>query len=472
MTFNSYIFIFIYLPVFLLILYILQSFIDDAGKRGKLIRLWIILSSAAFFVGFGSFSLWAILLSIAINGLWGYLIRKKGVSVIPGVIFNVAFLAFFKFGTVSGMPIAVSFYTFQQIAFLVMLKKGEIEEFNLGEYLSYILFFPKILQGPLADYKKITGELNTLKNKRVNAESVLNGLILFVLGLSKKVLISDALGLGADYGYSNLSTLTALDAIIVALCYSLQLYFDFSGYCDMAEGICRMMDVSLDVNFNAPYKSANIAEFWDRWHITLTKFFTKYVYIPLGGSRKGQFRTYLNILIVFLLSGIWHGAGWNFVVWGMLHGVLMVITRFIHKDSGKDTLRWLKTFLTFCYVTVAWVFFRAANVSDALTLLKKIVTPDAYYGMRISIKLAECFQLDELWYIFKVTPISHYSFGGYVCMWIILILSLVFVFALKPARELAETIKRRPLTMVVMAILFVWCTLSLGNVSTFLYVNF
>ncbi|MBE5844859.1 MAG: MBOAT family protein [Butyrivibrio sp.] len=482
MTFNSYIFIFIFLPVFLLGLYLLQSFIGTGNRKKTYIRLWIIACSAIFFVGYGMLSLWALLLSIAFNALWGFLIDKKGVPALPGVLVNVLFLCFFKYGTFTGMPIAVSFYTFQQIAFLVMLKKKEIEKFELLEYLSYILFFPKILQGPLADYRKVTDGINTLKDRRINSADVLDGLVLFVFGLSKKVLLSDALGLGADFGYSNLAGLSAIDAIIVALCYSLQLYFDFSGYCDMAEGVCKMMGMDLDVNFNAPYKAKNIAEFWDRWHITLTKFFTKYVYIPLGGSRKGTFRTYLNILIVFFVSGIWHGTGVSFIVWGMLHGILMVITRIYGRAKGtgdkvaagstSKVTDCIKIFLTFSYVTVAWVFFRANTVADALTLLGKIITPSAWSGLRVGIKLAECFQLDEIWYIFKVTPIPSLSFGGYVCMWLILLIALIFVFALKPARDLAVKIRKTPIAMVIIAFLFIWCTLSLGNVSTFLYVNF
>ncbi len=483
MTFNSYIFIFIFLPVFLLGISCLQRMPWDDSRKTTNIRLWIIACSAIFFVGYGTLSLWALLLSVLFNTAWGLLIDKKDASVLPGVIVNVLFLCFFKYISPLGMPIAVSFYTFQQIAFLVMLKKKEIERFDFLTYLSYILFFPKILQGPLADYKKVSGGINSLKDKRINSADILDGLVLFTLGLAKKVLLSDALGLGADYGYSNLSGLTAIDAIIVALCYSLQLYFDFSGYCDMAEGICKMMGMELDINFNAPYRARNIAEFWDRWHITLTKFFTRYVYIPLGGSRKGQLRTYCNILIVFLLSGIWHGVGVNFIIWGMLHGVLMVITRIYGKAKagrsgavkGKTTsgaADFIRVILTFSYVTIAWVFFRANTASDAITLLGKMVTLSAWSGAHVSIRLAECFQLDELWYIFKVTPIPSLKYGGYVPMWMILILALFLVFKVPTARELTAKMKKGPIVMVLLGLLFVWCTISLGNVSTFLYVNF
>ncbi len=465
MTFNSYIFIFVFLPAFLLGIYLLRRVFSDKSYSLTLIRMWIIIASVIFFVGYGKISLGALFLSVSFNAVMGYLIYKKNISVIPGIIVNIAFLCFFKYNGSIIMPVAVSFYTFSQIAFLIELKRGEIPRYDLLEYLSFILFFPKIMQGPIADYKNVSGQIEKLKDKMISSDDVLHGIILFTFGLAKKVLLSDVLGKGADYGYQSLSTLTALDAVIVSLCFTFQLYFDFSGYCDMAEGICRMMGIDLDINFNEPYKAGNIGEFWDRWHITLTRFFTRYVYIPLGGSRRGTFRTYINILIVFLLSGIWHGAGLSFIVWGMLHGLAMVFDRAVGKKRCAP--------LTFIYVNLAWVFFRASTIGDALTLIGKIFSPNAwYYGHHVSIKLAECFQLDELWYILKVTPIAGMPFGGYICMWLILALSALLVFKAQTARALAGRIKRTPFVMVVTGLLFVWCTISLGNVSTFLYVNF
>ena len=478
MIFHSYSFIFIFLPVFLLGIYFLQTGSSFDKSRGKLIRLWMILMSILFFVFYGVFSVTMLCISIIWNAGWGYIIKKRHISIIPGIVGNVLFLCFFKYNGSIGMPVAVSFYTFQQIAFLAQLQKGEIEDFCLMEYLEYILFFPKLLQGPLADYREVTKEFDAIGMRKLRADDLLQGMILFILGLSKKVLLSTALGFGADYGYQNLQTLTGMDAVITALCYSLQLYFDFSGYCDMAEGICKMIGMKLTINFNAPYRAANISEFWDRWHMSLTHFFTKYVYIPLGGSRRGVLRTYVNILIVFLISGIWHGAGITFIVWGLMHGVLMVITRAYgiktskKRNTDNEFMRCFKVFMTFLYVSIAWVFFRAPSVSDALTLLGKIVTPDAWSGARVSIKLAECFQLDELWYVLKVTPISRMPFGGYVCMWMILFFSCIVVFAGKNARNLAADGKNSPLRMILLGFLFMWCVLSLGGVSTFLYVNF
>ena len=483
MTFHSYFFIFVYLPLFLLGIYGIQTAFDGRDNGSICMKLFLILSSGFFFVFFGKTAVFAFAASIIWNICFGVLISRRGRGLIPGVLGNVLFLCFFKYKGSIAMPVAISFYTFQQIAFLVQLHKKEIDSFELSDYLCYILFFPKIVQGPLADYKKLTGQLKQLVNERISSENIYRGLILFTIGLAKKVLLSDALGAGADFGFGNISSLTGPDAVITALCYSLQLYFDFSGYCDMAEGICRMIGIYLDINFRSPYKAANIAEFWDRWHITLTNFFTRYVYIPLGGSRRGRSRTYINILIVFLLSGIWHGAGLTFIIWGMLHGGLMVLTRIISSFGestasadrgdpafGTKVLHLCKVFLTFCYVTIAWVFFRSDTVGGAVSLLKSAISPDRYTG--VSIRLAECFQVDELWYVLKVTPIAASKYGGYVCMWIILALSLMLVFAGREARDIADNAGLKAAPSVVMALLFVWCTVSLGGVSTFLYVNF
>ncbi|MCR5657464.1 MAG: MBOAT family protein [Butyrivibrio sp.] len=501
MTFNSYSFIFVYLPVFLLGLFAIQKLYGNAVFGDKAVKLWITAMSILFFCGYGEFSAGILCISILFNSLFAAFLSRKKLFMLIAVLGNVAFLCLFKYDGNLIMPIAISFYTFQQIAYQIKLYKGEIDKFDLLDYLSYILFFPKIMQGPLADYEKVNDGISELSKKTVNSVDILNGLFLFTLGLSKKVLLSDVLGSAVNYGYSNPAGLTGLDAVIVAVCYSFQLYFDFSGYCDMAEGICKMMGMELQINFNAPYISGNIAEFWDRWHISLTKFFTRYLYIPLGGSRRGTFRTYLNILIVFFISGLWHGKGYTFLVWGMMHGVLMVVTRIYgsvadkNKKAGAGSLNGpskvvyaVKVALTFIYVTCAWVFFRADTLSDALTVIKKMFTPSGFAGTHISIKLAECFQMDEIWYVFKVTPIPKWTYGGYVCMWMILIFTSVLIFSGKTAKMMADSFEKRLMAAtcvdtgkkdgrlvfytVILAGLFTWCVLSLGNVSTFLYVNF
>ena len=309
---------------------------------------------------------------------------------------------------------------------------------------------------------------------QVDFERVYRGLYLFVLGLFKKVIIADTLGGAVDFGYTNLAALNSGDAWIVMLSYTLQLYFDFGGYCDMAMGIAGMLGFDLPLNFNSPYKAANIIEFWDRWHITLTKFFTKYIYIPLGGSRKGRARTYVNCLIVFFVSGLWHGTGWQFIIWGMMHGALNVLTRMWKewkrkRNIGKGLPRFISVGLTFLYVNVAWVFFRAPSVKDAISVLKRLVSFE--FG-RINWDLAGCFNLDEFWYVIKVIGLDSWKYGHYILMVVILFALLVLVFGAKTAVSHVKTAKPGVLHVIFMAVLFVWSVLALSGVSSFLYFNF
>ena len=371
---------------------------------------------------------------------------------------------------------------------MVDFYRGEIKEFDALSYLSYILFFPKLLQGPLISYEDYSKEIDGCAKMTLDWEKVMRGLLLISIGLFKKVIMADTIGKAVDYGYSNLANLGWIEAVLTAVFYSFQLYFDFSGYCDVASGICAVMGFDLNLNFDSPYKAVNIIDFWNRWHITLTKFFTKYIYIPLGGSRKGTVRTYVNILIVFLISGLWHGTGWTFIVWGAMHGVLNVLTRAISKfgktsdkseNADKDCRRTgclamriigvIKRAATFIYVTAAWVFFRASNISDAILLFKRMFSGGIrpYYS-----DFADFFRLDEIWYVLKLTPIVNYNFSWDLCMWIFLIFSAVIIFFCESGIRYAKETRLGVFTTILTAFLLVWCVLSFGGVSTFLYMNF
>ncbi|SFQ08951.1 MBOAT, membrane-bound O-acyltransferase family [Butyrivibrio proteoclasticus] len=513
MLFNSYEFLLAFMPVFIIGYFLIRHFYRDDEKLMRLCNLWIIAGSLVFYALFGVKNLMVLAASIVINACFfrgfklGTIGKDKGGGfnkkiLAIGICLNILSLLFFKFSGVF-FPIAISFYTFNQISYLVDFYRGDIEKFDLLEYLSYILFFPKLLQGPLMRYDDFACQLKESAKKSLDWEMVMRGLLLISLGLFKKVILADTIGQAVDYGYNSLATLGWWEAVLVAVFYSFQLYFDFSGYCDVAGGICMILGFELSLNFDSPYKAVNIIDFWNRWHITLTKFFTGYIYIPLGGSRKGLVRTYANIMIVFLVSGLWHGSGWTFIVWGAMHGALNAITRATtnltvgkkadglstkldenqrenHKENHNEmqsavdkTLVFLKKcgkrLFTFIYVTAAWVFFRANTISDALLLFKRMFSGGIrpYYS-----DFANYFRLDEIWYVFKLTPIVNFNFAWDMCMWLFLAASVVIVFFGKSAINYAKECRIGIFTTLLTALLLVWCVLSFGGVSTFLYMNF
>jgi len=460
-----------FLPVFIIGYFLIRHFYREDEKLMRLCNLWIIAGSLVFYALFGVKNITILAVSIVVNCCFIRAINKKrrlkAKLLAIGICLNVLGLLFFKFSG-AFFPIAISFYTFNQIAYLVDFYRGDIEKFDLLEYLSYILFFPKLLQGPLMSYGDYGSQLKESAKKSLDWELIMRGLLLISLGLFKKVILADTIGKAVDYGYNSLATLGWWEAVLVAIFYSFQLYFDFSGYCDVASGICMIFGFDLSLNFDSPYKAVNIIDFWNRWHITLTKFFTRYIYIPLGGSRKGAVRTYVNIMIVFLISGLWHGSGWTFIVWGAMHGVLNVITRVLANRFARVP-NCVKRLFTFIYVTIAWVFFRANTISDAALLFKRMFSGGIrpYYS-----DFANYFRLDEIWYVFKLTPIVKFNFAWDLCMWLFLAFSIVIVFFGKSAINYAKECKIGIGTTLLTAVLFVWCVLSFGGVSTFLYMNF
>lgn len=475
MLFNSYGFVFAFFPLTLVGYYICikAGTAFRGGAYGVSIANGFLLTASLIFYGWVHPEYLPVLIgSMAVNyGLYRQIehSRRKKQVLIAGVFFHLALLACFKYiGTGDFVPLGVSFFTFTQIAFLMECYRGNLKQVSILSYGLYVSFFPKMIQGPIA----LPGEMLpqfTKVNKQIDWERVYRNLYLFILGLFKKVLIADTLGKAADFGYANLAALNSGDGIIVMLSYTLQLYFDFSGYCDMAMGIAGILGIELPLNFNSPYKAADIIEFWKGWHITLTRFFTKYLYIPLGGNRKGKGRTYLNCLIVFFLSGIWHGAGWQFIVWGMMHGVLYVLTRAWRDAGGRKLKHAVGVFLTFLYVNVAWIFFRAPSVKDAISLIKTIVS---FRFGRINWDLAGCFNLDEFWYVIKVLRLDSWQYANYILMVMILTAVLLLVFFGKNAVTYVKKVKPDMIHVILLVLLFVWSVLSFSGVSSFLYVNF
>ena len=488
MLFNSYVFFLAFMPVFL-VLFLLTRRASYIYPGMRSVCKWIVIAgSLIFYAPFGVKNLLVLVGSIAANAVLGAFLSgsraggrlSRGLFT-AGIVMNLSVLIFFKYsGVITGQkiffPIAISFYTFNQISFLAEVRNGECKEFSLEDYLSYILFFPKLVQGPLMGYKDFCDSLcRSLDNKALDWESVMRGLYLFSMGLFKKVIMADTFGRAVNMAYGDVSSLGSLEAVLTAVFYSFQLYFDFSGYCDMATGICMIMGFDLPLNFDSPYKAVNIVDFWKRWHITLTRFFTGYVYIPLGGNRKGEARMYLNFMAVFLLSGLWHGNGINFILWGAMHGALFVITRKVLRirqaaaSKPGAILRMIGIFLTFVYVTAAWVFFRAPTVSDALTLLNRIFTGGT---SPIATRLSSCFQLDELWYIIKVTPLMKLPFAWDLCLWLFVLAASIMIFGCRNAVNIAKSCKIGIKTTLLTAFLLLWSVVSFAGVSTFIYMNF
>jgi len=277
------------------------------------------------------------------------------------------------------LPLGISFFTFTQIAFLVDTYQGKVKEFNFVHYTLFVTYFPHLIAGPVLHHKEMMPQFAERNVCKLNWDNVAVGLSIFVLGLAKKVLIADSL---AEFPTPIFSAVAAggqpmlFEAWIGALAYTFQLYFDFSAYSDMAIGISLMFNVRLPMNFNSPYKATNIIDFWRRWHMTLSRFLRDYLYIPLGGSRHGKFRRYLNLFITMLLGGLWHGAGWTFIIWGALHGFYLMVNHawrgFKAKMGWGEGGRLAKLgagALTFLAVVVGWVFFRADSFTSAMTML-------------------------------------------------------------------------------------------------------
>ena len=485
MLFNTYEFMLLFLPVFLVAFHIIRAFVQDQKKKESTLNILIILGSLFFYSFFDYRNILILCISLIFNLLTIYCIRKGKtgkIALVAGVAINIGLLTFFKFSGIF-FPVAISFYTFNQISYLADLYRGEIKEHKIADYLVYILFFPKLLQGPLEGFGTFAEDIKKAYTDALDWEKIMRGLLLLSIGLFKKVILADTFAKAVNYGFSAIPNLGRTEAILTAVFYSFQLYFDFSGYCDVAAAICLMMGFELALNFNSPYKAVNIDDFWDRWHITLTKFFTKYVYIPLGGSRKGQVRTYVNVFAVFLLSGIWHGSGLTFIVWGAMHGVMSILTKLVKNarknrsaDSGKTHGKVFTSFrnavlvfLNFIYVTAAWVFFRAESVADAIGLFKRMVVG----GIRpFYSTFSDGFNLDEIWYVIKMTPIKNFNFAWDVCLWLFFAFAVIIIFFGKNAISYARECRINFGTTVLTAFLLVWSIISFSGVSTFLYMNF
>ncbi len=389
---------------------------------------------------------------------------KKSILIF-GIVANLSLLGYFKYADFFIenfnivvqtninlfnllLPLAISFFTFQQIAYLVDSYRQETKEYDFLNYALFVTFFPQLIAGPIVHHSEMMPQFANKWNAVKKYRNIALGLFIFSIGLFKKVVIADTFAVWATAGFDTATTLNLFEAWATSLSYTFQLYFDFSGYTDMAIGIALLFNIKLPINFNSPYKARNIQDFWRRWHITLSRFLRDYVYIPLGGNKKGSFRTYSNLLATFVIGGLWHGAGWTFVFWGFLHGMALVIHR-AWSNLGFKMWTWLAWLITFNFVNIAWVFFRAKEWDDAIKVLGAM------------------FSLDNV-----VIALSLENISGdlFTILWIIAGFILVLFF--KNTVEKAKELKINYKTLFFTLFCLLAALLSVNKVSEFLYFNF
>ena len=486
MLFNSYIFVLVFLP-----LSILGYFFLNKINKVTWAQCFLLGMSLWFYGYFNVKYLFIIVASILFNYImYRFLTRdidnkiRKGILIIA-VLFNVGVLFVFKYynffmETVNSifntefslhqlvLPLGISFFTFQQLSFIVDSYTNDMPKYSFLSYALFVTFFPQLIAGPIVTHNELIPQFEDKARQKLDWRHVSEGLYAFTLGLAKKVLIADTFGNAANWGFGNLAELDTISAVVCMLSYTIQIYFDFSGYSDMALGIARMINIDLPINFNSPYKALTITEFWDRWHITLTRFFTKYIYIPLGGNKRGNIRTYINMMIVFLISGLWHGANWTFVIWGGMHGLFMVITRWKKKVFEKlhPVFNWM---LTFIFVNFTWIIFRADSVKDALEYMQRIFALQ-FNGLNENI--LQCFQLPELVWLFDKLHFSIWYRFPYFFMVVFFLFSFICILGMKNTYERIINFKASFGKSLWTAILLIWCIFSFAGISTFLYFNF
>ena len=480
--FNSYEFILLFLPVTVLAYFMANRLKPEAGKL-------ILIAASIVFYSLGRTNMLIYLgISMLINYVSALVIRNfrissKALLALP-IIVNTGLLLYFKYlnfaitniNTFLGtnleiqkiiLPLGISFYTFQQIAYIVATERGELKDNSLIDYMAYILYFPKLIMGPLIDPVVFISQINRDDKKRADLTNIASGAKIFSLGLIKKVLLADTFAKAVAWVNTNLDFATAMDCILLVLFYTFEIYFDFSGYSDMAVGVSSMMNIDLPMNFDSPYKAISIRDFWKRWHISLTKFLTKYIYIPLGGSRKGLVFTYVNTLIVFLVSGLWHGDNWTFVLWGLLHGLFSCFDRLFDKVEEKIFLpvRWA---CTFGIVSVLWLLFSAQSVGQWKSILKKILFMQ---NTTVSDGLINVFNMVEDQYIRYIHGLGFLGENVRGFDMLLFILAACFI-CFVPENNYRTKQKLSAGALILASFSFIWGILFLGMESTFVYFGF
>jgi alginate O-acetyltransferase complex protein AlgI len=487
MLFNSYEYFAVFLPITVVIYFLLNRW-----HYTKAATAWLVFASLVFYSWWNVKYLALITCSIFVNFGVGSALGKTGREhtatrsrkyiLLFGILFNVLLLGYYKYtdffianlNSLTGLnfalqkivlPLGISFFTFTQIAYLVDAYRGDAREYDFLNYGLFVTFFPHLLAGPIIHHKEMMPQFASKRNKVLNYRYVAMGLFLFFIGLFKKVIIADELSPVANAGFDVAHSLTLVEAWVTSISYTLQLYFDFSAYTDMALGAALLFNIKLPINFNSPYKALDISDFWRRWHMTLSRFLRDYVYIPLGGNRKGSVRTYENLMATFLVGGLWHGAGWTFVFWGFLHGAGTAIHRF-WSSRNLRLPKWLAWFVTFNFVNIAWVFFRAKTWSDAVKVLRGMA---GLNGVMLSGDVAKRFAfLKNYGVTFGDLFFKHIHHN----IWAALIVLMVLSVAVYNSNEMVKKFQPTWKTAVVTAVSAIYVLLSMNKVTEFLYFNF
>lgn len=472
MLFNSIEFLFIYLPIVFFVYFALNKI-----KLVELAKGWLVFASLLFYSYWKIDYLPLILSSMIFNysigatltGKINLKINRKMVLFI-GIAGNVLLLSYYKYfdflvnninyvlhtgyDTLKiALPLGISFFTFTQIAYLVDAYKEEVREYDFLNYALFVTYFPHLIAGPILHHSEMMPQFADIRKKIINHKNISIGLFLLAVGLFKKVMLADFLSPFVKQTFDVSHNMPFFEAWIASFAYSFQLYFDFSGYCDMALGISWLFNIKLPINFNSPYIAQNIQDFWRRWHITLSRFLRDYIYIPLGGNKLGEFKTYRNLFTTFLIGGIWHGAAWTFIIWGALHGIGIVVHRLWQKLKIKIP-SFIAIFITFIFVNFLWVFFRANSFSRAVDIIKSMLGLNGF----------EPIVIDKMRFAFEN--------GDLKISLLLLIPCFITVFFIKNSNKWAESFKPNWFYWTITFVFSLVSILSINKISEFLYFQF
>jgi len=503
LLFNSYFFILIFLPIVLIGYYFFLI-----RKVRKFAINWLVFSSLFFYTWWNPIYVFLLIFSILVNFIFGSILshNRSYLIVSFGVLFNILLLGYFKYVNffvdnlnilfsasytieIIILPLAISFFTFQQIAYLVDSYKGEVKNCDLNQYFLFVLFFPQLIAGPIVHHKEMLPQFLKDIDFSETSKNIAIGCSFFSVGLFKKVVIADGLSHYVTPVFASVSDgqiITFFEAWFAAVSYTFQLYFDFSGYSDMAIGIAFMFGIKLPINFNSPYKATSIIDFWRTWHITLSRFLRDYIYIPLGGNKNGNFRTFSNLMTTFLIGGFWHGAGWTFVIWGFMHGVFLIINhawRNIYKSRYQGGIyKFLSWFLTITAVVFSWVMFRSDTYSTAFSMYSAML---GLNGIYLPSNYVTHLDFNAISFLIDIKFIDLKHFYGFT-QFIVLVLLFLLVTYFPNSNDLINNIfynkanstyKKQliPATLfapIYFGLLFSLSFLGLNRVTEFLYFQF